>query len=685
MRQLYLLLICLGCTLYAVAQSGDRSARGGDRGGFSLSNLSEVQKEIPDSLLLPDSTEHRRIEAFRLLGNLGDRIEVAMDSSRLNYYNSTLADSKSLSYAYLANLGSPGQTRIFSERKEARDFVFADAYAPYMTTSENAFFYDTKVPYTNLLYTRAGTKVNQEEQLKGTLVSNFGKHLNIGADLDYIYSRGYYNSNGNKLLNYRFFGNYLTDKYEAHAYFGNFSVTNYENGGLTEDRYITAPEDFVEGKRVVDSKAFPVRFTDTWNHIKSKQLFFSHRYNLGFYREPSGEEADTTEVFIPVSSIIHTLSYEDYDRLFISNSPVIDTCYANTYNFDTKLRDKQSGWTLKNTVALAMREGFQDWVKLGFTAFVSFEKRRFKMPVLPDFDDRDNLLPYPQVGSIQPEALIYDQFSTYVGARISKQRRGFLTYNVEGELCVVGHDFGEFRAKGELKTTFPLFKKNAAITAEAHFKNLTPAFFLNHFNSRYFSWHNDFSMTQQLRVGAKVDIEQSKTQLAANVESIQNHVFIGSNGVPVQHDKNLQIITARLKQDFRVGILGWENEAAYQLSSNQEVLPLPDLSLYTNLFISFKIAKVLTTQIGADMRYHSAYYAPYYEPATQQFQTQSAVKVGNSPLINVYANFHLKQARFFAMLYNAGTQVIDPNYFSLAHYPLNPMILKLGVSVVFNN
>jgi hypothetical protein len=45
----------------------------------------------------------------------------------------------------------------------------------------------------------------------------------------------------------------------------------------------------------------------------------------------------------------------------------------------------------------------------------------------------------------------------------------------------------------------------------------------------------------------------------------------------------------------------------------------------------------------------------------------------------------LKQARFFAEFYNLGSTIIRPNYFSLLHYPLNPMVLKLGVAVLFNN
>ena len=106
---------------------------------------------------------------------------------------------------------------------------------------------------------------------------------------------------------------------------------------------------------------------------------------------------------------------------------------------------------------------------------------------------------------------------------------------------------------------------------------------------------------------------------------------------------------------------GWENEVAYQLSSDKSVLPLPQISLYTNMYLKFKVAKVLMVQLGANMYYNTSYYAPYYEPATQQFQVQDEVKVGNYPLVNAYVNF------------------------SLAHYPLDPFVLKMGVAVTFNN
>jgi hypothetical protein len=192
-------------------------------------------------------------------------------------------------------------------------------------------------------------------------------------------------------------------------------------------------------------------------------------------------------------------------------------------------------------------------------------------------------------------------------------------------------------------------------------------------------------MTQQIYAGAKINLESTRTQLSAGVESIQNYIFINKQGIPEQKNGNLQVINARIKQDFMYRAFGWENEVAYQLSSDKSVLPLPQISLYTNMYVHFKVAKVLTVQLGANMYYNTAYYAPYYEPATQQFQIQDKIKVGNYPLINAYANFHLKQARFFVMGYNLGSKFIDPNYFSLPHYPLDPFVLKMGVAVTFNN
>ena len=710
-------------TIFCASSNAQGQRGSSGRSGFSLAGKNATQR-ADSTLLQSDSIQQtsRRINAYHLTP-FGDRIEAKMDTNRFNTANSTLMEGKSIALAYTGNIASPSQSRIFSERKEARDFIFADAYDPFITTPLNAYFFDTKVPYSSVLYTRAGGTEKREEQLKVLLTSNFGQKINIGGDFDYIYSRGHYNSNGNKLINYRFFGNYRSDRYEAYGHFRNFNMVNSENGGITENRYITHPDDMAEKDRKRDSKAFPTRFTNTWNRVRSKNIFLTHRYNLGFYRDMTAKEMEEkrkrdekkahleqlvaeantedktqeqpiieeyeediheNEVFVPVSSIIHTFEYDDYRRRFISDDTRgIDTCYIARYlPYDSLLNDVTSARIIKNTVALSLREGFHDWAKFGLTAFIRFENRSFDNIEFTDSYPTDTITTNYKT----------KETSTYIGGELSKRRGSILTYQGRGEFCFVGEDQGEFRLSGDIQTKFRILGKEAYIQANGYIKNITPAFYQRHYHSRYFWWdHNKnsevkFDKINQVYIGGTVDVEQTHTQITAGVENIKNYVYFNTSGISAQHSGDIQVLTARLKQNFYYKALGWENEIVYQESSDNTILPLPKLSAYSNLFLSFKYAKVLTIQLGADVHYHSKYYSPYYDPATQQFVNQRKTKIGEYPLLNAYANFHLKQARFFITGYNLSSLFINhPEYFSMPDYPLNPMVIKLGVSVFFNN
>ena len=177
-----------------------------------------------DSLLYMnyDSTKinKNRTTAYRLTEKLGERFIAPMDTQRLNFSNNVLMEGRGVAVGYLANIGSPAQSRTFSERDEDNDFIFANPYSYYITTPKNALFYDVKDPYTRLSYLPHlfGDKTVSEERFEALFTTNFGKKINIGVDVDYIYTRGHYNHNGTSLIAYRPFLSFLTDRYEAHAY-----------------------------------------------------------------------------------------------------------------------------------------------------------------------------------------------------------------------------------------------------------------------------------------------------------------------------------------------------------------------------------------------------------------------------------------------------------------------------------
>ena len=106
-------------------------------------------------------------------------------------------------------------------------------------------------------------------------------------------------------------------------------------------------------------------------------------------------------------------------------------------------------------------------------------------------------------------------------------------------------------------------------------------------------------MIQQIYAGVKINLESTRTQLSAGVESIQNYVFFNKQGMPEQKSGNLQVINARIKQDVMYRAFGWGKQVAYQLSSDKSVLPLPQICLYTNMYLKFKGIESADGAIGS--------------------------------------------------------------------------------------
>ena len=615
-----------------------------------------------------------RYNVWRINERTGERYTATPDTLLYNYQQTTLPDGNSVAMGYLGNLGSPVISKLFFDRGEGSQFFFYDAYYPYNMDVDKQLFFNTRIPYSRINYQRSGSNMNKEERLETRFTMNFNRHLNFGFDLDFINAKGFYASQAAKQNNFSVYGNYLSDRIEVHAFASQTSATNYENGGITDSTFITNPE-LIE--QSFNSQDIPTRFVDTWNRVKTKQYYLSARYNLG-YNEPTLTPGD--KKFVPVASLILTSRYKDQYRRFLSydtarvtlpNGDVvgkIDTLYTNNH-YKSAVDDSTRFSTFKNTLALSMREGFRDWVKFGLTVFVEHESRNF------------NLLDTVADGRYR-----HNEQTTTIGGILSKQQGKYLRFNAEADLGVLGENLGEFRLSGNIKTTFNIAGKDANLIGEAYIKNLKPKFLERQYHSKYFWWNNDFDDTRRVYIGGKLVIPFTKTTLSVGVENIQNLIYFDKTSLPFQENENIQVVSARIDQDFKFGIFNWNNSIVYQTSSNEEAIPLPTLSAYSNIFLKTKIVDELTLQLGVDAHYHTEYYAPGYEPALLQFYNQREKKVGNYPIVTGYANMHLKQMRFFVMMYNIADLVIEkPNYFSLPNYPVNPTLFKLGVSVNLNN
>ena len=99
------------------------------------------------------------------------------------------------------------------------------------------------------------------------------------------------------------------------------------------------------------------------------------------------EEADTSWLkneYVPVTSIIHTLKFDNYRRIYQAYYTPQDYYEYTYYNAGEltgdSIYDKTKHWELKNTFALATLEGFSKWAKAGVKAFITYDLDISKSP-----------------------------------------------------------------------------------------------------------------------------------------------------------------------------------------------------------------------------------------------------------------------------------------------------------------
>ena len=623
---------------------------------------------------------------------LGNITETPIDTITHAFQNTNDTGGPTGHYTYLGNLGAPRISHVFFERKSASQEFFTDPYDFTVKGASDVVYTNTKSPFTNLTYYKQGDGRYGEERFKAYFAVNVNKRLGFGFDIDYTYGRGKYANQSTALFNGNLFAYYQGDKYNMYFNFINDNLKVAENGGLSDDRYVTHPLDMSEGKKSYNTYDMPTNLSDIWNHNTGYHAFLTQRYNLGFYEDVQ-EENDTIskKVFVPVTSFIHTIKIDHNRRKYISYDDAQNQDYFLNNYLGTDSTDVTQYLSIKNTVGISLREGFNKWAKAGLTAFATFEHRRFTLTdTVPG----------------QPEARMpidYKENVLSVGGQLIKEQGRMLHYNVLGEIALVGEDIGQFTIEGKGDLNFRLFNDTVRLDANAYIKNEQPIFYFRHFHSKHYWWdNNDLSKIMRTRVQGKLTIDRWKTQLSAGVENIKNYTYLDNasviateatettpatyknNVVVRQQSDNIQVFSATLKQDFKLGILHLDNEVTYQKSSDNNVLPLPELVLYHNLYLEFALAKkVLNIEMGADVRYFTQYYAPDYAPAIGQFYVQNPetrYKLGGYPLVNGYINLHLKRTRIFVQMYNLIQGTGEKSYFLAPHYPLNPRILKLGIS-----
>ena len=404
--------------------------------------------------------------------------------------------------------------------------------------------------------------------------------------------------------------------------------------------------------------------------------------------------------YVPVTSFIHTARFDNYRRTYQAYNTPTDFYAQNYFNYgiavNDTIYDRTKHWSLKNTFAVALLEGFNKWAKAGLKAFLSYELRHYTLPSM--------ITPSGSTVAFFNGDQTWNQHDVSVGGQLLKTQGKTFHYDVSAEAWLAGCRAGQFHVDGHAELGFPLLGDTVQLAATAFFHRSAPSFYMEQYYGKHYWWDNSLDQQIHSRILGEFSLKKTRTKLRVGYDVLKNYTYFGiqndrvksGDNYLVQHnDLNVRqssspinLLTLQLQQDFRLGILNWQNVLTLQKSSKEDILPVPTFNAYSNLFIRFKIARVLDVDLGVDGRYFTSYYAPEYIPGIGAFGIQetdaSRTKIGNYPLLNAYANFQLQHTRFFVMFSHVNSGE-GGKYFFTPHYPLNQRVFQFGISWNFFN
>lgn len=659
--------------------------------GFNGETMDGFMNMDPDK----DSTVIERTVSqdyyqFRINTQTGLPDIIEPDTLHHSFHNVHLTEGMFGTYSHLGNMGSPRLSRLWFEREEPKDFTFDAPYDFWIKDAPDFRFTDAKTPHVSIDYYKGGNKRTGEEHIKGYFAANFSRKSGIGFDLDYQLGRGRYPNQATSMFDARVYTYYRGDIYQLYISANRDNIKVAENGGIQDTRYIMNPEAMAEGRKQYSPEDIPFRLYYNWNNIRRTQGLLNQELSITRTTHRTDSIGDTVYTFtrvVELGKAAHTLEVGQLQRKYI-HYQIPDGFYSKRFLNDDSL-DVMKNFYVANTLSMSLLEGSTKWAIAGLSAYARYEFRSFAQP--------------DTIAGRGEYMRRYNEGDFSVGGLLEKAQGDNLTFRAGIETCLLGANLGDFSLDGEMELKYPIWGRDARIGAFADMSAKNSPFFYANMHSTYAWWDRDFRKEFRTHFGGYIDLEMTRTRLQLDVENVAGYVYLKNDGgayvnmdgvtqpsysiTAAQYDGSIQILSATLQQNFKLGPLHWDNHVTYQLSGNRKIIPLPDLNVFSDLYFKFVYYRRLNMEIGANALYFTRYAAPGYCPAVGAFHLQNdgcIQNVGGYPLLSGYVNCSLRGVRFYVMYYHFNDGLMtNRDSFIAPGYPANPGMLKFGLSWTF--
>ncbi len=635
---------------------------------------------VLETAFLPDSLYFKRMVTWRH-NRLYNSIETFDWDTTANYHFYDYPFMrKDVGANWLGVPGSAVQQYNYFRRQEETSANFYEPMESWSYTPDNLAQFNTKMPYTELEYygNLLETSSLSSDSYRVFTTQNILPSLNIALEMKRYGGAGILRNEETNNRNYVVAGNYLGKKYLAHGGAIINLVTRQESGGVQDNMWVR--------DTVVDVREIEVNMAAASNRYKKLTFFYDQSYRIPFEflerlkhrKDSSWTPSDSLNTDITTGFIGTSSEYTTYTKKYVDNTSAPLSAFYNDlfYINPNKSTDSLRNARLENRIFVRLQPWKEDALVSKIEGGVGNRFQTF-------------YLQSPNEVLYRSGNQNWNSFYVYAGAEGSLNK--YLKWDATGLYNFAGYERNDFSIQANAAFSVYPFRRQptSPITLKGHFETSLkePDFYQQHFFSNHFQWDNNFGKTSTTKIEATLDIPKWRLKAQAGYSLLAGKVFYDTLGIARQEAGAINVLMAALSHHAVLGPVHLENSALFQMSSRQDVLPLPTLALNLRYYLQFNIKdpKILQMQIGANLRYNTLWYAPNYNPVAGVFTLQNKELYGNTPIFDVFVNMQWKKCCIFIKYENAGRgwPKETHDFFTAHHYIQTAPAIKFGISWPF--
>jgi Putative porin len=627
-----------------------------------------------------DSLEHRKDDTVTITYRY-------LDSSRLLKIDSQVYDFYQRypllpTYVDFGNIGTASHDLVFHPFLKPGWDGGWHAYDPYLFTIDQAKFYNTTKPYSELGYMIGSAA---EQMINAYYTQNITRNWNAMFQYRLIASPGTYSNQNTKHNNYKFTSWYQSDskRYQAYLILIGNKLQSAENAGIRNNGYLDSigySNRFTIPTNIGASQNFQASNTPFGTNITTGTFYTTgtfmlrQQYDIIGLKDSIVTDSTVIPLFYPKFRAEQTINYQTFHEKFTDYTP--DTSYyIRNLDFvstpDTlKLSDL---WhILSNDFSLYSfpdSKNPQQFLKAGIT----FETMKGQ------YNTGERSL---------YNLLIHGEYR-------NKTRNKKWDVEAFGNFYINGYNAGDYNAYISLKRQI---SKNLGFL-QVGFENVNRTVSAAWDKESSFGFgvgNQTFNKENVVHLFGSIDQPKINLTLSANYYLLTNYPYFSDYYFPSQSSNPFNVLQVSASKRFALSrhFIVHTMVTVQQKAGNSPV-NIPLFVTFDQFGYEGKLGfKNLLIAFGLELRYFSPYKADAYSPVVGQFFTQNQTTIAEKlPDINGYLNFRIRSFVLYVRLENLNTMEVSPttgfgftnNNFVAPSYPGAGLKIRFGIYWSFIN